>query len=207
MISTLFGKKMKSTQQFSENGIRMPVTYVEVLPHTITLVEPTGRGTRIEMAFGIAKKLTKAIEGHSKKAGMTEKPRFFRSIIEKEIGETEKVGAVVKLGDVFSSGDMIRVTGISKGKGFAGVVKRHHFKGGPKTHGQSDRERSPGSIGSTTTPGRVFKGKRMAGRLGGERVVVRHLRIVSVDEKTNVMGIKGVIPGSIANIVEIEKEG
>ena len=184
----------------------MPVTFVGVTPHTITLVEPTMSGTRIEMAFGNAKKQTKALEGHTKKAGMTEKPRFFRSVIVSEVGENEKLGSVVKIDDVFAPGDVIRVTGISKGKGFAGVVKRHHFKGGPKTHGQSDRERAPGSIGSTTTPGRVFKGKRMAGRLGGERVVVRNLTVVSVDPKANELGIKGVIPGSIASIVEIEKE-
>lgn len=197
---------MKSVQQFDEKGMRMPVTFVEVEPHTITLLEPALRGTRIEMAFGKTKHANKAMEGKSKKAGMTESPRFFRSIVEKEMADGEKVGSHVSVADVFAVGDLIRVTGISKGKGFAGVVKRHHFAGGPKTHGQSDRERAPGSIGATTTPGRVYRGKRMAGRMGGEQVVVQNLTIVSVDGKTNVIGIKGLIPGARSNIVKIEKE-
>lgn len=105
------------------------------------------------------------------------------------------------------AGDVIKVTGISKGKGFAGVVKRHHFKGGPRTHGQSDRERAPGSIGQTTTPGRVYKGKRMAGRMGQDRVTIRNLQIVDIDSSKNLIFIKGLVPGPKRNTISIIKTG
>jgi len=100
-----------------------------------------------------------------------------------------------KLGDIFKEGDRVTISGISKGKGFAGVVKRHHFKGGPRTHGQSDRERAPGSIGSTTTPGRVLKGKRMAGKMGNQKVTVKNQKIVKIDVEKNMIYLQGAVPG------------
>lgn len=115
-----------------------------------------------------------------------------------------QAGKDVKIGDVFKPGDHIQVTGTSKGKGFAGVVKRHHFKGGPRTHGQSDRERAPGSIGQTTTPGRVYKGKRMAGRMGGNRVTVKGLQVVSVDPNKNTIWVKGLVPGPSRGLISIK---
>ena len=110
------------------------------------------------------------------------------------------------MGEVFAPGDTIRITGTSKGKGFAGVVKRHHFAGGPRTHGQSDRERAPGSIGQTTTPGRVYRGKRMAGRMGGERVTVRGLEVVAIDPEKNLLTVKGLVPGARNGLLIIQKE-
>ena len=110
-----------------------------------------------------------------------------------------------KLAEAFKEGDRVTLSGISKGKGFAGVVKRHHFQGGPRTHGQSDRERAPGSIGSTTTPGRVLKGKRMAGRMGGEKVTVKNLLIAKIDPEKNVILIKGAIPGHRNSLLWVRK--
>ncbi len=116
-----------------------------------------------------------------------------------------RVGDIIKLGEVFKEGDTVNIIGISKGKGFAGVVKRHHFKGGPKTHGQSDRLRAPGSIGSTTIPGRVYKGKRMAGRLGGEKVTVKNLKIFKIDPEKNFLMVKGLVPGGRNTLLKITK--
>jgi large subunit ribosomal protein L3 len=119
------------------------------------------------------------------------------------------IGDIVAVENVFKPGDIVKVSGVSKGKGFAGVVKRHHFRGGPRTHGQSDRERAPGSIGQTTTPGRVYRGKKMAGRMGHEKVSVTHMQIVGFDlnsSKKNLL-VKGLMPGSANSIVKIEKTG
>lgn len=107
--------------------------------------------------------------------------------------------------NVLKPGDVVDVRGVSKGKGFAGVVKRHHFKGGPRTHGQSDRERAPGSIGQTTTPGRVYRGKRMAGRMGQEKVTVKNLRIVDI--RDDLIFLKGLVPGARNSVVSIKKKG
>lgn len=118
-----------------------------------------------------------------------------------------KVGDQLTVSDIFKKGDVIAVTGTSKGKGFAGVVKRWHFAGGPRTHGQSDRERAPGAIGSGTTPGRVLKGKHMAGRMGGERVTVKNLIVVDVDNAGSRMAISGAVPGATNGVVIIKKIG
>lgn len=118
---------------------------------------------------------------------------------------TKLTGKEFRLDELFKQGDFISVTGISKGKGFAGVVKRYGFKGGPRTHGQSDRERAPGAIGSTTTPGRVLKGKRMAGRLGHHKVTVKNLLVAKIDAGENILYIKGAVPGIKKGAVEIKK--
>lgn len=110
-----------------------------------------------------------------------------------------------KLSEIYKEGDEITLTGVSKGKGFAGVVRRHGFAGGPRTHGQSDRERAPGSIGSTTTPGRVLKGKRMAGRMGGERVTLKNLKIMKIDLEKNILFIKGPVPGNVGSRLWLRK--
>lgn len=119
------------------------------------------------------------------------------------VTEIQVSGEMPKAPDVLKPGDIIDVIGVSKGKGFAGVVKRHHFKGGPRTHGQSDRERAPGSIGQTTTPGRVYKGKRMAGRMGHGRVTIKNLKIVDVSDTA--LFIKGLIPGPKNSLVMVKK--
>ena len=116
-----------------------------------------------------------------------------------------KVGDTILASDIFKPGDVVSVTGVSKGKGFAGVVKKHGFHGGPRTHGQSDRERSPGSIGQTTTPGRVYKGKRMAGRMGSETVTIKNLHVISINKETNEMEISGQLPGNAGGLITINK--
>lgn len=111
----------------------------------------------------------------------------------------------IKIGELLKDGDMVSVTGISKGKGFAGVVKRWHFQGGPRTHGQSDRERAPGSIGSTTTPGRVYKGKRMAGKMGQQKTTVKNLRVLKIDNEKNEVYLKGAVPGVRGSLLLVKK--
>jgi len=186
----------------------MPVTTVAAGPCFITAIENYSGGKRIQLGFGIKRHIGKVREGIMKKAGLTQKLRFLRSLTIKDSPDGNKysVGSQLTVSDVFTPDDTIRVTGISKGKGFAGVVRRHHFKGGPRTHGQSDRERAPGSIGMTTTPGRVYRGKRMAGRMGNCRVTVKGLRVVSVDPTKHTMEITGVLPGPTGGLLIIQKE-
>lgn len=210
MISSLLGTKIGQSQTFTEEGKRIPVTTVRVGPCWITRISEHGSRHNIQLGFGSAKNLSKAISGHIKKAGLEDKkPRFFREIQVGTLGDLGdlSLGTEIKVGDVFQPGDAVRVTGTSKGKGFAGVVKRHHFAGGPRTHGQSDRERAPGSIGQTTTPGRVYRGKRMAGRMGSDRVTVRGLAVVAIDPEKNILTIKGVVPGGRNGLLLITKEG
>lgn len=205
-MNSLLGLKQKQTQTFTESGMRIPVTYIQAGPCVITAIDNTHGYTNIQLGFGTKKELSKPNEGQYKKAGITQKPRFLRSIRIDSLPEEWKVGKTLTIADVFTIGDGIRVVGTSKGKGFAGVVKRHGFAGGPKTHGQSDRERAPGSIGQTTTPGRVYRGKRMAGRMGQDRVTVKGLKVVGVDLEKNILIVKGLIPGPKDALVIISKE-
>lgn len=207
-MNTLLGIKQTQTQQFSEDGTRMPVTTIQTGPCVVTKIINGGHYQSVQLAFGVAKRISKSEEGQLKKAGLTIKPRFLREVRVSEAIDpnTLSVGKELTVADVFAAGDVIRVTGVSKGKGFAGVVKRHGFGGGPRTHGQSDRERAPGSIGQTTTPGRVYRGKRMAGRMGGDTVTVKGLRVVAVDATTNTLVVKGLIPGAKGGLVTIQKE-
>jgi len=205
-MNSLLGLKGKQTQTFTEAGMRIPVTHITAGPCFITAIDINERYTNIQLGFGTKTKINKAEEGRNKKAGITQKLRFLRSMRVKSVPEGWVVEKELAISDVFAVGDVIRVTGISKGKGFAGVVKRHGFAGGPKTHGQSDRERAPGSIGATTTPGRVFKGKRMAGRTGNDRVTVKGLRVVGIEEGTHTLIVKGLIPGPKNTLVTIAKE-
>lgn len=213
MINGLLGIKLGQSQQFDPEGRRIPVTNIQAGPCWVTRITDMGDYHNLQLAFGSTKHINKANEGHIKKAGLDKKPRFLREIRIHTGGESElgtppvcKVGDTITVGDVFAPGDPVRVTGTSKGKGFAGVVKRHHFAGGPRTHGQSDRERAPGSIGQTTTPGRVYKGKRMAGRMGNDRVTVRGLRVVAVDSQKNILTVKGLVPGAQKGLLLIQKE-
>jgi large subunit ribosomal protein L3 len=204
-MQALLGRKIGPTQTFTAEGKRLPVTEIEAGPCWITHIEQTPTYKSIQLGFGETKNLSKAEIGHIKKAGLDKKLRFLRSFTVGEVAETEKPGVQVNVADVFAAGDAITVMGISKGKGFAGGVKRHHFQGGPKTHGQSDRERAPGSIGMTTTPGRVFKGKRMAGRMGGDQVTVKGLKVVSVNAEKNMLTVKGLVPGAKNALLVIQK--
>ncbi|MDD5398092.1 MAG: 50S ribosomal protein L3, partial [Dehalococcoidia bacterium] len=154
----------------------------------------------VQIGFGESKKLSKAEKGHLKENGNY---RYLRELRTDDVKDYQ-VGQKIDAG-MFKAGDIVQVEGISKGKGFAGGVKRYHFKGGPKTHGQSDRHRAPGSIGSTTTPGRVFKGLRMAGHMGACKVTARNLVVVEVDTAKNVLLLKGAVPGAKGGILLIEK--
>ncbi len=229
MIQTLFGEKIEQTQMFLVDGTRIPVTVIAVPDNTIVQVKTQEKDkyTAVQIGVGKKKKPSKPALGHAKKAGLDFAPYVIKEIkINQEdssaqikadsadpdlIGtdgeSSSKVGGYLKIEEVFKPGDIVDVTGTSKGKGFAGVVKRHGFKGGPKTHGQSDRERAPGSIGQTTTPGRVYRGKRMAGRMGHEVVTVKNLKVVSVDEVNKKLYVAGLIPGVKNSIVFITRKG
>lgn len=207
-MNALLGIKKEQTQTFTADGRRIPITVIEAGPCWITKVEGMPTYTSIQLGFGNTRHISKAEEGHTKKAGLTDKLRFLRSFRESDVSDLGdlSLGKEIKVGDVFTVGDKVRVIGTSKGKGFAGVVKRHGFSGGPKTHGQSDRHRAPGSIGSGTTPGRVYRGKRMAGRMGSERVSVRGLSVVAVSSDTNTLSVKGLVPGGQKGLLIIQKE-
>jgi len=190
------------TQIFRDNGKVESVTAIEAGPCAVAQIKTVAKEgyNAVQLGFGETKRLNSAEKGHLKDIGMFAHLREFR------VGETKdvKVGDKVDV-SVFKAGDHVDVVGVSKGKGFAGVVKRHHFKGGPKTHGQSDRERHPGAIGSTTTPGHLKKGLRMAGRMGGERVTARGLEVMKADPAHNLLLVKGAVPGSRNGLVLIEK--
>lgn len=206
MINSILATKLGQTQTFTPEGKRLAVTEVTAGPCWVTRVSDHGTWKNVQLAFGNKKNITKPITGHMKKAGLEDKkPRFLREIRDTS-AETLAVGTTVTASEVFAVGDKIRVTGVSKGKGFAGVVKRHGFRGGPRTHGQSDRERAPGSLGQTTTPGRVYKGKRMGGRMGNDTVTVRGLEVVAINAENNTVTIKGVVPGGRSGLLIMRKE-
>lgn len=207
MINVLLGKKIDQYQHFLSDGTRIPVTEVLVSGNTVVFVKTKDKNgyNAIQLGFGVRKHPTKAMLGHIKGAALDAAPLFLREVSVEDNAETIALGSTLNPQDVFKPGDIIEVSGVSKGKGFAGVVKRHHFRGGPRTHGQSDRERAPGSIGQTTTPGRVYKGKRMAGRMGAAKATIKNLRVVDVTEKT--LLVKGLVPGGKNSLVVVTKVG
>ena len=193
MIEGLLGRKLGMTQIFDEQGEVIPVTALEVGPCVVTQVktaERDGYGA-VQLGFGYKKRLKEPERGHLRASGA--QSRYLREM-KTDGSEEYAVGQTLDAG-LFKVGELLDVTGTSKGKGFAGVVKRHGFRGGPKTHGQSDRWRAPGSIGATTTPGRVFKGQRMAGRMGSERVTVQNLKVIRVEPERNLVLVQGSVPG------------
>ena len=202
MFPGIIGRKLGMTQIFRDDGKAEAVTAVEAGPCTVTQLktrDKEGYGA-VQLGFGEAKRLNSPERGHLKGLGQFRYLREFRL----DDTETVQVGEKVDV-SLFEVGDLVDVTGVSKSKGFAGVVKRHHFAGGPKTHGQSDRHRHPGSIGATTSPGRVFKGMRMAGHMGGERVTARHLEVFGADPDRNLLLVKGAVPGSTNGLLLIRK--
>lgn len=217
MISGLLGFKLSQSQAYTDDGSRIPITKIQAGPCIVLQIKTTDKDNYTAIQIGIgnikSKNTSKQMIGHMAKAGIGKEnlPRFLREIQlskndEATIREKIKLGMEIKVADVFTLGDKVRVIGISKGKGFAGVVKRHHFRGGPRTHGQSDRERAPGAIGQTTTPGRVYKGKRMAGRMGVDQVTIKNLQVVGLDAEANILLVKGLIPGALGRVVTIIKE-
>ncbi len=202
MLSGIIGRKLGMTQVFREDGKAEAVTAIEAGPCTVIQVKTaTGEGyDAVQLGFGEAKRLKSPQRGHLKELGQFRYLREFRL----EDTEAVQVGDKVDV-SLFQKGDKVDITGVSKGKGFAGVVKRHGFAGGPKTHGQSDRHRAPGSIGSTTSPGRVWKGLRMAGRMGGERVTAQRLEVFRADPARNLLLVRGTVPGAKKGLLLIEK--
>lgn len=214
MINAIVGTKIDQFQTFTPEGKRISATRLLVGPCWIVDVKTIDRDgyNAIQLGFGSrrVKTLTHPELGHLKKAGLEKNPpRFLREVrLDEQLSVDSgqlKPGTMIKVADVFKSDDLVQITGVSKGKGFQGVVKRHHFAGGPRTHGQSDRERAPGSIGQTTTPGRVYKGKRMAGRMGGEKVNIKNLKVVEVDSEKNLLIISGLVPGGRNSFLLIRK--
>jgi large subunit ribosomal protein L3 len=201
-IESIIGKKLGMTQVFTEAGKCKSVTAIEAGPCKITQIkaEATDGYNAAQLGFGQVKRLTGAEKGHLKDLGLFKNLREIRL----EAVEGLKLGDTIDL-SLFKPGDKVDVTGISKGKGFAGVVKRHHFHGGPKTHGQSDRQRAPGAIGSTTTPGHVWKNMKMAGHLGDAQVTAINLEVHSADAAKNLLLIEGAVPGAKNSLVIIRK--
>ena len=206
-MNGLLGKKLGMTSVFDDAGQVVPCTVIEAGPCFVTQIKTKERDGYEAVQVGFESKpprlITTPLKGHFAKANV--KPtRIVREFRGNAVSELQP-GQEIKVTSVFAKGDMVSVIGTSKGRGFQGVVKRHHFGGGFRTHGQSDRERAPGSIGSSSHPSRVFKGMRMAGRMGGERVTVRNLRVVGVIPDSNLLLIRGSVPGAINGYVEIHK--
>jgi large subunit ribosomal protein L3 len=205
-MSGIIGKKIGMTSIFSANGKYIPCTVIEAGPCVVTQVKTLEKDGYASVQLGFEEKKEKhtssAMQGHFKKAATTPK----RKLVEFKFFETEKnLGEVINV-ELFAEGDFVDVVGTSKGKGFQGVVKRHGFAGvGGSTHGQHDRQRAPGSLGASSWPSRVFKGMRMAGRLGGDRVKVQNLEVVKVIAEKNLLIVKGSIAGAKGSFVTIEK--
>jgi large subunit ribosomal protein L3 len=202
MINGILGRKVGMTQVFNEDGTVDAVTVIEAGPCVVTQVKSVKSDgyEAVQLGFGESKRLNKPKKGHLKDVGEF---RYLREFEVEKVSDV-KIGQQIDV-SMFEAGELVDVSGTSKGKGFAGVVKRHHFAGGPKTHGQSDRHRAPGSIGATTTPGKVFKGLRMAGHMGAERVTVQRLTVVRADPERNLLLIKGAVPGARKGLLTIRK--
>jgi len=225
MTGFILGEKWEMSQIFDDQGIRWPVT--KILTSSCYLIDIKTKDKdgyfAALLGFKAVKNIKKSVLGKLTKAGVKTPLRFLKEIrlpnslddilvLKNEEGkvnglEIKSLNLKLKIGDqinpklIFKVGDKVKVAGKSKGKGFAGVVKRHGFAGGPRTHGQSDRERAPGSIGQTTTPGRVYKGKRMAGRMGGERVTLKNLKVVEVGD--DYLVVSGLVPGAKGGLLEV----
>ncbi len=202
MVECLIGTKIGTTQVFKAKGKPVAVTAIEAGPCFVTQVKTEAKEgyAAVQMGFGKPKRINSPEKGHLKEIGEFKYLREFRVNDLSAI----KLGQKVEV-SLLKPGDLVDISGTSKGKGFAGVVKRHHFAGGPKTHGQSDRERAPGAIGATTFPGRVYKGLRMAGHLGNKRITAQKLEVVQVDPSRNLLLVKGAVPGSRGRLVVIRK--
>ncbi|MBK9150554.1 MAG: 50S ribosomal protein L3 [Saprospiraceae bacterium] len=206
-MNGLIGKKIGMTSIYSAEGKNIACTVVEALPNVVTQVktiESDGYDA-IQLGYGEMKEkhTTKPLMGHFAQAGTTPK----RKLVEfRDYPNAKKLGEEVSITEVFNEGDKVSAIGTSKGKGFQGVVKRHHFNGvGQSTHGQHNRLRAPGSVGASAFPSRVFKGLRMAGRMGNERVKTKNLKIVKILPEMNLILIQGSVPGHKGSFVVIEK--
>jgi large subunit ribosomal protein L3 len=202
MVAGIIGRKRGMTTVFTPEGTAVAVTVLEAGPCYVTQLRTAENEgyNAVQLGFEETKHLSKAERGHLKALPALRYLREFRLDGEKPPSVGDKIDV-----SVFQPGDRVDVVGTSKGKGFAGVVKRHHFAGGPKTHGQSDRHRAPGSVGATTTPGRVFKNMRMAGRMGNCRVTTQNLRVIRAEPDRNLLLLEGTVPGPTSGLILIQK--
>ncbi len=198
----LIGRKVGMTQVFQPDGTMVAVSVVQVSPNTVTRLRTPERDgyTAVQLGAGERRKLTRPLAGQLKDLPRVRTIREFRL----DSADGYSVGQTITVSDVFAEGDLVHVTGVSKGQGFAGTVKRHNFSRGPKTHG-SDNYRQPGSIGPGTTPGRVYKGLRMGGHMGHERVTIKKLRVVRVDPERNLILVMGSVPGAPGALTFVRK--
>lgn len=198
-MKALLGTKIGMTQIIGEDGVATPVTIIQAGPCTVTQVKTveTDGYNAVQVAFGLGKNLSKAVAGHVKSAKVT--PKHIREFRVDTLPEDLKVGDVINV-DKFELGDVVQATGVSKGKGFAGTVKRHNFNTSKKTHGGNGNVRKVGSIGSMY-PQKVFKGKRMPGRMGHDQVTVKNLKVAYVSLEDNLIGVKGAVPGPKKGLV------
>ncbi|HKZ84580.1 MAG TPA: 50S ribosomal protein L3 [Anaerolineae bacterium] len=221
MMKGILGRKIGMTQIFAENGERIPVTVIEAGPCYVTQVRTVKENgyNAIQIGFDPAKRaqrlsrgerghlgLLKPDEKHPKRRKLPTDVPPLKSLREIRVREDEHYteGQIIKA-DIFEVGERVDVIGTSKGRGFAGTVKRHGFSGGFKTHGQSDRMRAPGSIGAGTTPGKVIKGKKMAGHMGTDSVTAQHLDVILVDAERNLIGVRGSVPGANGDLVLVRE--
>ncbi|MBI2600234.1 50S ribosomal protein L3 [Candidatus Daviesbacteria bacterium] len=223
MINALLGIKKQMTATYDARGRRVGATIIQIDPSYVTQVKTAGSKDgyeAVQIGMGTRKSVRKPQIGHVKKAGIDKQIRYFKEVKIKKLSgnlnlqtiaeptlDNIQPGQEIKLDQVFSIGDAVKVSGKSRGRGFQGGVRRHGFHGGPKTHGQSDRHRAPGAIGSGTTPGRVYKGKRMAGHMGSSGASIKNLEVVGLDKIKNLLVVKGGIPGPVNGLVMITKLG
>jgi large subunit ribosomal protein L3 len=206
MTIGLIGRKVGVTQVFQGDGTMVAVSVLAIEPNTVTRLRTTDRDgyTAVQLGTHETKKLTRPEAGQLK--NLPKSAQSLASIREFRVDSVDgyELGQTVAIGDLFNEGDLVDVTGVSKGKGFAGQIKRHNFHRGPKTHG-SDHHREPGSIGPGTTPGRVYKGLKMAGHMGDERSTVKKLRVVRADTDRNLLLVKGSLPGPRGALILVKK--
>jgi len=202
MPEGILGRKVGMTQYFDRQGEARPVTIIEAGPCLVIQVKTLENDgyQAVQLGFGHAKRLNSPEKGHLKNLGQ------FRYLREFRVGDVSQYKVGQRLGaELFQAGDLVDITGISKGRGFAGGMRRHGFRSGPRTHGQSDRHRAPGSIGSGTTPGRVLKGLKMAGHMGNARVTVRKLRVLESNPATGILMVEGAVPGARNGLLAIKR--
>ena len=198
----LIGRKVGMTQVFQDDGTMVAVSVLAIEPNTVTKLRTPERDgyTAVQIGTEVSKKLNKPETGQLKDLPKVATIREFRV----DSVDDVTVGQVFSIGDLFEAGDMVDVSGVSKGKGFAGVIKRHNFHRGPQTHG-SDHHRAPGSIGPGTTPGRVYRGLKMSGHMGSERVTIKKVRVVRADPDRNLLLVKGSLPGARGGLITVKK--
>jgi large subunit ribosomal protein L3 len=200
-MNGLIGRKLGMTRLFDEEGSHVPVTVIEAGPCPIVQVT----ATHVQLGFGAKKpkRSPKALAGHAKKAGLESTPRVLESF--RLAGDPPQAGQAVTV-SIFAAGERVKVRGVTKGRGFQGVVHRHHFGGGPQTHGNT-RHRKPGSIAPGTDPSRIIKGKRMPGHMGARNFTELGLRVVKIDAERNLLFVRGAVPGPTNGLLTVRKQG